>query len=328
MKALRIVDTDDGPRGRLDTVGLDDLTAGDVVIKASYSSLNYKDALAVTGAGKIARKRPLNAGIDVSGVVESSSDDRFSVGDEVLVTGWFLSEKRDGGLAEYVQVPADCVSHLPQGLSLWEAMALGTAGFTVGMAIHALRQNGQRPEQGPVLVTGASGGVGNLAINMLSQIGFSPVAVTRRVAQQGEALRALGATDVVTPDSLDLGGKPFVEPTYAGAIDCLGGQPLANLLGRIMPYGNVATIGLAAGPKLETTVMPFILRGVSLLGIHSVECPAPLRETVWASLAGELKPRHLEQIATQTIGLDEVPAVCESIVEGQHSGRAVVEIAR
>lgn len=328
MKALRIIDTDAGPRGQLSTVGLQDLSAGNVVIRAAYSSLNYKDALAVTGAGKIARKRPLNAGIDVSGVVESSSDDRFSAGDEVLVTGWFLSEKRDGGLAEYVRVPGDCVIHLPQGLSLWDAMALGTAGFTVGMAIHALRRNGQQPDQGPVLVTGASGGVGNLAINMLSQVGFSPVAVTRRVEQQGDALRALGATDVIAPDSLDLGGKPFVEPTYAGAIDSLGGQPLANLLGRITPYGNVATIGLAAGPKLETTVMPFILRGVSLLGIHSVECPAPLRESVWASLAGELKPSHLAQIAAQTIGLDEVPAACQSIIEGSHSGRTVVDLTR
>lgn len=327
MKALRIIDTDDGPRGQLSTVGLPDLGPGDVVIRTVYSSLNYKDALAVTGAGKIARKRPLTAGIDVSGVVESSDDSRFSVGDEVLVTGWFLGEQRDGGLAEYVRVPSDCVTRLPQGLSLWEAMALGTAGFTVGMAIEALRRNGQRPEQGPVLVTGASGGVGNLAVNMLAQAGFSPVAVTRRVEQQGDALRALGAVDVIAPDSLDLGGKPFVEPTYAGAIDALGGQPLADLLGRIMPYGNVATIGLAAGPKLETTVMPFILRGVSLLGIHSVECPTALRESVWAALADELKPSHLEQIAARTIGLDEVPAACQSIIEGSHNGRTMVDLA-
>lgn len=322
------MDTDDGPRGRLDSVDLAEVSAGDVVIRTVYSSLNYKDALAVTGAGKIARRRPLNAGIDASGVVESSDDDRFSIGDEVLVTGWFLSEKRDGGLAEYVRVPGDCVTRLPHGLSLWEAMALGTAGFTVGMAIEALRRNGQRPDQGPVLVTGASGGVGNLAVNMLAQASFSPVAATRRITEQGDGLRALGATDVVTPDSLDLGGKPFVEPAYAGAIDCLGGEPLANLLGHIRPYGNVATIGLAAGPTLQTTVMPFILRGVSLLGIHSVECPAPLRESVWASLAGELKPSHLEQIAARTIGLDEVPAACQSIIEGRHSGRTVVDLAR
>lgn len=328
MKALRIIDTDDGPRGRLTTMELQDLTHGNVVIRTHYSSLNYKDAMAVTGAGKIARKRPLNAGIDVSGLVESSDDARFAEGDEVLVTGWFLGEKLDGGLAEYVRVPADLVTRLPEGLTLWEAMALGTAGFTAGMAIQRLRDNGQTPEQGPVLVTGASGGVGMFAIDMLADAGFTPTAVTRRVGAQGDALRAIGAADVIAPDALALDGKPLGEPAYAGAIDALGGEVLANLLGLIKPYGNVAAIGLAAGPKLSTTVLPFILRGVSLLGIHSVECPTSLRESIWQSMAGDLKPAHLEQIAASTISLDEVAEVCDAIIAGTHSGRTVVDLTR
>ncbi|MDA3922081.1 MAG: acryloyl-CoA reductase [Salinisphaera sp.] len=328
MRALRIIDTDDGPRGRLTTMDRHDLTDGNVVIRTSYSSLNYKDALAVTGAGKIARKRPLNAGVDVSGVIESSTDDRFAKGDEVLVTGWFLGEKRDGGLAEYVQVPGELITALPQGLTLWEAMALGTAGFTAGMAIQRMRDNSQAPGHGPVLVTGASGGVGMFAIDMLARAGFSPVAVTRRVDTQGDALRAIGASQVISPDALSLDGKPLGETSYAGAIDALGGEVLANVLGHIKPYGNVAAIGLAASPQLATTVLPFILRGVSLLGIHSVECPTPLRESIWQSLAGDLKPTHLQRIAASTIGLDEVADVCSAIIAGTHSGRTVVDLQR
>ncbi|MES1954001.1 YhdH/YhfP family quinone oxidoreductase [Salinisphaera hydrothermalis] len=328
MRALRIIDTEDGPRGRITEMEQADLTAGEVVIESRYSSLNYKDALAITGAGKIARKRPLNAGIDVAGVVQASDDTRFAPGDEVLVTGWQLSETRDGGLADYVRVPAHCVTALPAGLTAWEAMALGTAGFTAGLAISRLRDNFQSPEAGPILVTGASGGVGMFAIQMLAQAGFSPVAVTRRVEAQGPALRELGATDVIAPDTLDLGGKPLGSETYGGAIDALGGPVLADLLGHIVQFGNVAAIGLAAGPKLETTVLPFILRGVSLLGINSVECPAPRREAVWRDLAGELKPAGLDRIAHETIGLNDVQAVCEAIMAGEHSGRTVVDVTR
>ncbi|MGB7755572.1 MAG: YhdH/YhfP family quinone oxidoreductase [Salinisphaera sp.] len=328
MRALRIIDTDDGPRGRITEMDQAELTAGEVVIAARYSSLNYKDALAITGAGKIARKRPLNAGIDVAGVVRSSEDGRFHPGDDVLVTGWQLSETRDGGLADLVRVPADCVTALPPGLTLWEAMALGTAGFTAGLAISRLRDNFQTPEAGPILVTGASGGVGMFAIQMLAQAGFSPVAVTRRVEAQGKALRELGANDVIAPDDLDLAGKPLGKELYGGAIDALGGQVLADMLGQIVQFGNVAAIGLAAGPKLETTVMPFILRGVSLLGINSVECLAPRRDAVWSELAGALKPAQLEHIAHETIGMNDVHAVCDAIVAGEHSGRTVVDVTR
>ena len=326
MRAIRIHDTDDGPRGRIDTVEQNALTEGDVVISTRYSSLNYKDALAITGAGKIARKRPLNAGIDVAGVVAHSDDARFSPGDEVLVTGWLLSETRDGGLAEAVRVPGFCVTPLPEGLDLWEAMALGTAGFTAAMAIKRLQDNFQSPEHGPIAVTGATGGVGMFAIEMLAQAGFSPVAVTRRGDVFGDQLKALGATEIVAPDDIDLGGKPMGSERFGGAIDALGGAPLAHLLGQTRQFGNVAAIGLAASPKLETMVVPFILRGVSLLGINSVECPIEWREAIWQSLAGPGKPAHLRDIAHETIGLDEVEDRCHAMIEGRHQGRTVVDL--
>src|SRR5699024_9859183 len=321
MKALRIQDSDRGTRADFTDMEIADLSDGDVVIKSRYSCINYKDALAVTGKGKIARKRPLNAGIDVAGVVESSDNERFRPGDEVLVTGWLMSETRDGGLAEYVRIPADCVVAKPDGLTLWQTMAIGTAGFTAGMAVRRLLENHQQPEHGPILVTGATGGVGAFAIDMLTAAGVDAVAVTRRGDEYGDFLSTLGATDIIAPDALDLGGKPLARTEYAGAIDSVGGALLANMLGRIHPYGNVAAIGLAGGMKLATTVAPFILRGVSLLGIHSVECPAPWRERIWREMATTHKPAHLDSIATQTVGLDDVHAVCEAIVAGEHTGR-------
>lgn len=326
MRALRIQDTDDGPRAAFADLAIDDLSDGDVVIRGRYSCVNYKDALAVTGTGKIARTRPLNAGIDVAGTVESSASDRFAPGDEVVVTGWFMSETRDGGYADYVRIPADCVVAKPAGLSLWETMAIGTAGFTAGMAVRRMVENHQQAEHGPILVTGATGGVGTYAIDMLAAAGFSPVAVTRRGEQYGDFLRSLGAVDVIAPDTLDLGGKPLARTAYAGAVDSVGGELLAHILGRVHPYGNVAAVGLAGGMKLSTSVAPFILRGVSLLGIHSVECPQAWREQIWAGMAGEHKPAHLDSIATQTVGLSDVHAVCEAMVAGEHAGRTVVDL--
>lgn len=325
MKALRIQDGDQGTRADFVDMAVDDLSAGDVVIKTHYSGINYKDALAVTGKGKIARTRPLNAGIDVAGVVESSNSERFAPGDEVLVTGWFMSETRDGGLAEYVRIPAECVVAKPDGLTLWETMAIGTAGFTAGMAVRRLLENHQQPDHGPILVTGATGGVGAFAIDMLSGAGFDAVAVTRRGDQYGTFLRELGAVDVIAPEALDLGGKPLARSEYAGAIDSVGGALLANMLGRIHPYGNVAAIGLAGGMQLATTVAPFILRGVSLLGIHSVECPQAWREHIWAELGSDHKPAHLDKIATQTVAFADVHAICEAVVAGEHAGRTVVD---
>lgn len=328
MRALRIQDTDDGPRGAITEMSADELSAGDVLIRAHYSSLNYKDALAITGAGKIVRKPPLNAGIDVSGVIETSEDARFSPGDAVLVTGWQLSETRDGGLADRVRVPGDCVTALPEGLDLWEAMALGTAGFTAGLAIQRMQENHQHPDLGPVAVTGAGGGVGMFAIEMLAQAGFAPIAITRRGEQLGTRLTGLGATEIIAPDALDTGGKPLAKARFGGAIDALGGDPLAGLLAQIHQYGNVAAIGLAAGTALSTAVLPFILRGVSLLGINSVECPVAAREAVWRSLAGTLKPAHLAEIAHETVGLEAVPEICRAIIAGEHTGRTVVDLSR
>lgn len=326
MKAIRIVDADNGTSADITDMQIEDLSDGNVVIKSHYSSLNFKDALAVTGKGKIARKRPLNAGIDVAGVVESSDDDRFAPGDEVVVTGWFLSETRDGGLAEYVRVPGDLVIKRPDGLSLWETMALGTAGFTAGMAIKRMEDNFQTPDDGPVLVTGATGGVGMFAVDLLARRGYEVVAVSRKADSEGDFLRKLGATDVITPDALDLEGKPLGKPVYAGAIDAVGGDLLANICAQIQPYGNVAAIGLAGGPKLATTVMPFILRGVSLLGIHSVECPQHWREQIWGELSGAHKPAHLETIASETVSLADVFGVCDKIMKGENTGRTVVHI--
>ncbi len=326
MKAIRIVDADNGTSADITDMQIEDLSEGNVVIKSHYSSLNFKDALAVTGKGKIARKRPLNAGIDVAGVVESSDDDRFAPGDEVVVTGWFLSETRDGGLAEYVRVPGDLVIKRPDGLSLWETMALGTAGFTAGMAIKRMEDNFQTPDDGPVLVTGATGGVGMFAVDLLARRGYEVVAVSRKADSEGDFLKKLGAKDVITPDALDLEGKPLGKPVYAGAIDAVGGDLLANICAQIQPYGNVAAIGLAGGPKLATTVMPFILRGVSLLGIHSVECPQQWREQIWSELSGAHKPAHLETIASETVSLADVFGVCDKIMAGENTGRTVVNI--
>jgi len=326
MQALRIHKTDDGTEARLEAMQVEDLSDGNVLIKVRYSSINYKDALAVTGKGKIVRKPPLNAGIDAAGVVESSEDERFSAGDEVVVTGYFLSETRDGGYAEYLRVPADCVVALPQGLTLFEAMALGTAGFTAGLAKRRLLENNQTPELGPIAVSGATGGVGSYAIDLLSNAGFEVIALTRKADQAGDYLRSLGAAQVVAPDEYMGDGKPMAAARLGGAVDSVGGALLAALLTQVVPYGNIAAIGLAGGFKLETTVMPFILRGVGLLGVHSVECPMPWRQEIWQDLAGASKPKKLDSIVQQTIGLGDLAQACEAIIAGEIQGRTVVDL--
>lgn len=326
MRALRIHKAENGSEARLEDISVDDLSEGNVLIKVRYSSVNYKDALAVTGKGKIVRKPPLNGGIDAAGVVESSQDTRFAAGDEVIVTGYFLSETRDGGYAEYLRVPGDCVVALPKGLSQFEAMGLGTAGFTAGFAKRRLLESNQTPELGPVAVTGATGGVGSFAVNMLSSAGFEVIAITRKVAQSGDYLKSLGASQVVSPDDFADDGKPLSAARLGGAVDNVGGALLASLLTQIVPYGNVAAIGLAGGFKLETTVMPFILRGVGLLGIHSVECPMPWRQQIWQDLAGDAKPSQLNNIIKRTIGLGELPEVCEQMIAGEIEGRTVVDL--
>lgn len=325
FRALRIHQDQGVSRASVETLRLEDLSPGSVLIRARYSSVNYKDALAVTGQGKIVRRFPLIGGIDVSGVVEASEDPRFRVGEEVLVTGYGLSQDHDGGYADYVRVPAEWVVPVPQGLSLYEVMALGTAGLTAALAIQRMEDNGLRPDQGPVVVTGATGGVGCLAVDMLARLGHEVVAITAK-RERATALKALGARHVLFRDELEMGRQPLERGQWAGAIDTVGGELLAWLTRTVLPCGSIASIGLAGGSELHTTVMPFILRGVSLLGISSANCPMSLRRRCWQRVATDLRPRHLDRIVSDTVSLEDVEQVSERMLAGAHHGRTVVKL--
>ncbi len=326
FKAYRIHNEDGEIKAGFEQITLDDVTEGDVVIRSAYSDINFKDALAATGKGKILRKFPLVGGIDVAGRVESSDSNQFTPGDEVLVVGCELSETRDGGYAEYVRVPADCVVKLPESLTLFDAMALGTAGFTAALAVERMEQNGQTPDHGPIVVTGATGGVGSVAIDILSGAGYEVAALTGK-PDAAEYLRGLGAATVMLRDDVDLGKRPMERAEWGGAVDNLGGEVLTWLTRTVKPFGNIASIGLAASHELNTTVMPFILRGVSLLGINSVLCAPDIRRSVWERLGSDLKPRHLDRIVSRTIEFDELPGAFDDFVEGNIRGRTVVKIA-
>lgn len=325
FQAFRIHDEGGKTRAGIETINLSELSSGDVVIEAHYSSVNYKDALAGTGRGKILRRSPLIGGIDVSGVVASSEDKRFKAGDAVLVTGCGLSEVHDGGYAEYVRVPADWVIPLPQALDPFRAMAIGTAGFTAALAIKRLQENHQSPELGPILVTGATGGVGSFAIDMLSTLGFEVVALSGK-SEAVPYLTSLGASRIVNRHNLEMGTQPLEKTQWGGAIDNVGGDILAWLTRTVSPWGNIVSIGLAGGVKLETTVMPFILRGVGLLGVSSSNCPLPWREPLWQRLGSDLKPRHLDKIVSETVTLQQLPDVFERMLAGQTRGRVVVSL--
>jgi NADPH2:quinone reductase len=280
----------------------------------------------VTGKGAIARGYPRTAGIDLAGVVEASSAAAFRPGDRVLATGAGLGESLDGGLAERARLPAAALVALPQGLSLLQAMALGTAGFTAALALRRLLENHQAPERGPIAVTGATGGVGGIALGLLKRAGFTTAAITGK-PETASYLRELGADEVVARDSLATAGKPLETAVWGGAVDNLGGEMLAYLTRTVRPWGNIACIGLAQSPTLNTTVMPLILRGVSLLGIHSVEVPRPWRLAVWDRLAGDWKPHDIEGLIVRAIiGLEEVPRACEELLAGGARGRYVVRI--
>ncbi|GAA5133852.1 oxidoreductase [Thalassotalea piscium] len=306
-------------------ITLNDLTDGEVVVKVAYSDINYKDALAATGKGRILRTYPLVGGIDLSGVVVSSVDNRFKAGDKVLVCGAQLSELYDGGYSEFARVKADSVVNLPDGITLRDAMAIGTAGYTAALAIQRMEDNGQIPERGPIVVTGATGGVGSFAINMLSNIGYEVVAFTGKTEQE-EYLTALGASRLISRHEIEMGTKPLESMQWGGAIDNVGGETLSWLTRTTNVWGNIASIGLAGGITLDTTVMPFILRGVSLLGINSVEMPLSVREQGWKRLASDLKPTKLDLIAATTIAFSELPDAFLAYVEGTVTGRTVVEI--
>jgi NADPH2:quinone reductase len=297
------------------------------VVKVRYSTINYKDALAATGAGKILRRYPLVGGIDLAGEVVSSSDPQFQPGQKVLVTGSELSETRDGGYAEYARLNSDSVVPIPIGLDEFQAMAIGTAGYTAALAIHRMEQNGQQPENGEIVVTGATGGVGSMAIDMLAARGYRVVAVTGKPSST-DYLQQLGASRVLLRDQIDTGSRPLEEAQFAGAIDNVGGELLTWLTRTVKFFGNIASIGLAASPELKTTVMPFILRGVSLLGINSVYTSRQLRLQVWQRIASDLKPRHLDKIVTRTIDFEQLPAAFDAYLQAGVTGRTVVRIAR
>jgi NADPH2:quinone reductase len=325
FRAFRIVSDESGVHGSIAAMTRDALTPGEVVIRAAWSSVNYKDALAATGRGKILKRFPLTGGIDVSGVVDSSDDARFAPGDRVLVTGYDLGVAQDGGYSEIVRVPGDWVVRVPDGLSLFDVMALGTAGFTAALAVVRLERHGLTPGTGPIAVTGATGGVGSIAIACLARRGYDVTAITGKDAEH-EYLRQLGARDVLSRHDLQMGTRPLETATWAGAVDALGGDMLAWLTRTTNYWGGIASCGLAAGIDLHTTVMPFILRGVSILGIDSVMCPMAIRLEVWRRLATDLKPAGLAAIARE-IALDDLKEAFATLMDGAARGRFVVRLS-
>ena len=334
--ALRI---HDGHAG-LEELALDDLSPGDVTIRVHWSGINYKDALAGTGKGRILRRFPLVGGVDLAGVVVESAVAQFSAGDAVLVTGCGLSETRDGGYAGFARVPAEAVVPLPQGLGMREAMIVGTAGFAAALAITQLEHNGLAPSAGRVAVTGATGGVGMLAIDMLAQRGYEVVAFTRN-ADSAPLLRAIGAQAVevlrtATPDPQGTGAagldvsalytRPLEPERWAGGIDNVGGALLSWLLRGTRMHGSVASVGLAGDAEVRVSLMPFLLRGVNLLGVNSAATPREKRLALWQRIATDLAPRHLDTIATRTVSLAQLPQAFETLIAGRHTGRTLVRI--
>jgi len=324
FRAFRIHSDDAGThRAGIESISLDDLAKGEVVIKTAYSSVNYKDALAGSGKGKILRRFPLVGGIDAAGYVAASSDPAFKEGDAVLCTGSGLSESRDGGYSEYVRLESKWTIPLPAGLTLREAMILGTAGFTAALSLYRMEQNGQTPAMGPIVVTGATGGVGTLALDILTRAGYEAHAITGKLDRL-DFLTSLGAKQVISREGLYWGQRPLEAAIWAGAIDNVGDEMLNGLTRVIQPYGNIASCGLARGHELHTTVMPFIIRGVSLLGIASAGTARTIRDAIWERLAGAWRPAHLDRICTREVGLDGLPQVFETMLAGGSFGRSLV----
>ncbi len=325
FRAFRIHNDGDGYRSGIEAVSIDDLNPGEVVIETAYSSVNYKDALAGTGQGKILRRFPLVGGIDVAGHVVASTDPAFKEGDPVLVTGSGLSETRDGGYAEYARLESRWVIPLPTGLSLRESMILGTAGFTAALALLRMTENRQSPALGPLAVTGATGGVGSLAIAIFAKAGYEVHAISGKADQAGY-LTSLGAHAVLGREVLET-AAPMASARFGGGLDNVGGAMLAGLLAQTAPYGNVASAGLAATHELHAMVMPFIIRGVSLLGVASAGTARDIRDEVWRRLAGDWKPANLDAACTRETDLDGLPAVFATMLAGGSLGRTVVRVA-
>lgn len=324
FRAFRIHNDDAGYRAGIETMSVDGLSPGEVVVQSAYSSVNYKDALAGTGQGKILRQFPLNGGIDVAGHVIASSDPAFKEGDAVLCTGCGLSETRDGGYSEIARLESRWAVHLPPGLSLRESMILGTAGFTAGLALYRMQQNGQTPALGPIAVSGATGGVGSLAIAIFSKAGYAVSAISGK-PEHADHLRRLGAGEVLSREAVAT-GKPLDSTRFGGALDNVGGPMLASLLAQTAPYGNVASCGLAGSHALPATVMPFIIRGVSLLGIASAGTARDIRDAVWQHLASDWKPDSLAAICTREIGLESLAEAFPPMLAGGSFGRTIVKL--
>ncbi len=325
FKAYRTFEENGAVSSRFVTLSLDELDHGEVIVRTKYSTINYKDALSHDGTGKIMRKFPCVAGIDMAGTVEASSDPRWKKGDKVIVHGYDLGVAHDGGYAEYVRVPADWVVRRPESMTAFDAMTMGTAGYTAALAVELMQHNGLAPANGPVAVTGATGGVGSVAVEILAKLGYHVVAITGK-AEEADYLNGIGASEVLRRQSLDLTKiRPLDKATYAGAIDNLGGDILAWLLSVQKVGGTVGSVGLAAGFKLNTTVMPFILRGVHLLGVDSRGTPMALRQKIWNKLAVEWRPDRVHD-QVRTIDFDELPTHFDAYLKGLVRGRTVVRI--
>lgn len=325
FKAFRIHNDAEGYRSGIENISIDDLSEGDVVIRGEWSGINYKDALAATGKGKILQKYPLVGGIDVAGEVVSSQCERFSPGDKVLVTGCKQSERRDGGYSQYLRLDSNSVIPLPAGLTTREAMGIGTAGFTAAISLHRMEALGQTPEAGPIVITGASGGVGSFAIDILTRVGYEVHAITGKV-DQFDYLEELGAKQCISRHDLHWGQKPLETVRWAGCIDSVGGDTLAGISRVIDLWGNIAVCGMAGGIGLNTTNLPLILRGVSLIGISSNNAPYDIRKTLWDRLANEWRPQHLETIVNNEVSLDQLGDAFEVLMKGKALGRTVVKL--
>jgi len=326
FKAFRIHNDAEGYRSGLENISIDELSKGDVVIRGEWSGINYKDALAATGKAKILKTYPLVGGIDVAGEVISSECERFSPGDKVLVTGCNLSEKYDGGYSQYLRLNSNSVIPLPAGLTSREAMGIGTAGFTAAISLYRMEALGQTPAAGPIVITGASGGVGSFAIDILTRAGYEVHAITGKV-EQFDYLEELGARQCISRHDLHWGQQPLETIRWAGCIDSVGGDMLAGISRVIDLWGNIAVCGMAGGIGLHATNLPLILRGVSLIGISSNNTPYEMRKTIWDRLANEWRPRHLESIVSNEVSLEVLGDAFDVLIKGNALGRTVVSLA-
>ena len=324
IRAIVATEVDGKVSGQLQEIAVGDLGTEGVLVEVAYSTVNYKDGLAVTGKGRICRRTPLVCGIDLAGTVLESSDPHWRIGDRVLVNGYGLSEDQPGGYAQKQRVKSEFLVPVPTSFTLKDAMTIGTAGYTAMLSVHAIQDHGVRPADGPVLVTGAAGGVGSIAIMLLAALGYEVTAVTRRPETEAY-LKGLGASAVIAREELAREAKPLEKERWAAAVDSVGATTLATVLAQTRQEGLVAACGLAGGVGLPSSVMPFILRGVTLRGIDSVQCAMPRRIRAWHDLARLLKPEALAQTAS-TAPLAEVPALAAAILRGEVRGRVVIDV--